>query len=228
MTKSVVIIGASGRLGKQLVTVGAKHASKPAIHAFLRSPEKLTDEEKSLCASVQQGDGLKKEDVSRILTETKADVVVISLGVVGDLKPQTLREDNAKVMMSLVKPGAPFENVRVICISSIGAGGTKIKMGLGMGMLVTNFIKHPLKDHDHQEEVFLSEFGEKKDERLVIVRPTGLGDGKPTGNIVTFDPDKKPPTARIDRADVAKFVFEHIANKYDTFGGIFNVTTGRN
>ena len=228
MAPNVLVIGGTGRLGIQIVHAAANHHSTPAIHVFARTPSRLPSEVADKCASLQQGDALNESDIANALSATRANVVIMAIGIPDDLKKSTIREESARVLMQLVKPGAQFDHVRVICVSSVGAGGTKIDLGFGMGSALAWILRHIMQDHTNQERVFLSEFGEQGKKRLLIVRPCSLIDGKPTGKVMTFDAMKKTPVLKVDRADVAQYVVEQTVNDYCNFGTAVNITTSKN
>lgn len=220
--KSILVIGATGRLGKCLIQAGVSHKSKPLMHAFARSPEKVTDEIKSQCASVVQGDATEVKDIERALEETKADYIVISLAVT-HLKQQDVREKNANAIAEVIAKGTKFEHVKVVIISSVGAANTKIDVGFGWGTFVTFLLKNALADHTKQEEA-LMKLNSDDCQRVMVVRPTGLTDEKANGNIQMFEDNKRAPESKIDRGDVAMFVVEEICKDSEHFGMAINIT----
>lgn len=114
--------------------------------------------------------------------------------------------------MDVIQPGEQFSHVKVVVVSSTGAGGTKIEIGFGVGVLVRYMLRHVLSDHDKQEHEFKTRMGSQKD-RLLIVRPTALTDGKENGDIAEFLATERAPTARVDRADVATWILDAVCNE---------------
>lgn len=221
MTKSVLIIGASGRLGQSLIRAFSTHVPSPAIHAFLRTPSKLPPTERALCATLQPGDALLATDLLNALQRTKPDTIVISIGVPDSTAPSTLRGGSAKALAQALGEGG-FSDARVVCISSIGAGGSAVKLGFGIGALVRWRLRYLLADHDVQEGVLRALGGS----RVLVVRPTGLVDGKRKGSVVAFEDEERCPSVSIGRDQVAEFVVGKVcAGAEAEFGGCVNVAS---
>lgn len=127
--------------------------------------------------------------------------------------------------MAVIRPGSKFQDVRVVCVSSIGAGGSNIIVGFGIGSLIKFHLRKILRDHDLQEETFIDGMNVQKASRLLIVRPTALSDGKPGARIVTFGDQEKVPTLNIDRDDVAKYIADNVCGREDMFGKVVNIAT---
>lgn len=197
------------------------------MHAFVRNPEKLSDETKDKCASVVVGDATNSEDVLRALQETGATTVIVSIGA-GDSTGKTdIREKTAQVVMDVVKPGSEYEHVKVVVMSSQGAGGSKIKAGFGIGMMISFHLRHVLADHNAQEAAFKTGMGDQASSRLLIVRPTSLSVNKAKGvdTVVVFGDEEKLPSVHIDRADVVAWVLTRLCADDGKFGGEFNLTS---
>ena len=58
----------------------------------------------------------------------------------------------------------------------------------------------------------------------MVIRQTGLSDGKANGKMQMFMDNQKAPESRIDREDVAKFVIEEICKDSEHFGTAVNIT----
>lgn len=220
---SILVIGGSGRLGLQIIRNAATRKPAPLIHVLARTPSNIRPEDAQKCASVQQGDALNREDVERALTHTSANAVIMTIGVVESTAETDLRHKTAEVLADLVKPGAKFDHVKVVVVSSLGAGGTKIQIGFGIGIFVTHILRHILKDHDLQEETFQNALQDEHRNRLLIVRPTRLLDDKATGSVQTFE--GKCPNGKVDRADVAKWILDQFYADNPPFGTCVNVTS---
>ena len=207
---SFLQIGATGETGLAISRKLASHESNPSVHAMVRDPTKLSDGDRKNFTSIVRGDALSAADIERALVETDADWLVISVGNGSNTKKQTTREDNAKAVVSVLsKP--QFQTVRVMVMSSHGAGPTKVIFGFGIGMLITYFLKNVFVDHTNQEQVFLNSNSVK--DRAVFVRPTELTNDKPTGNIQEFGNVEKVPSIHTDRADVAQWIVNEIYRK---------------
>mmetsp|Transcript_26901 Transcript_26901/g.75617 ORF Transcript_26901/g.75617 Transcript_26901/m.75617 type:complete len:332 (-) Transcript_26901:190-1185(-) len=218
---NILMIGATGRMGVELIDAISTHTAanhsndvnNVNIHAFCRSPQKLQPSTKDKCASVIKGDARSPSDLRHAIQQSKADLVLVAVGNGDDVSKSDIREANAKALVAALNSDNNDNNhdddnnhdmskVRVFVVSSNGAGPTKIKVGFGIGMMIQYHLRHVMKDHTRQENVFLTQM---KD-RVGFVRPTALTDGKPTGATKTFGDHDKPPTIQTDRSDLAKWV----------------------
>lgn len=127
--------------------------------------------------------------------------------------------------MDIIRPDSEFAHVKVVVVSSMGAGGTKIDIGFGMGAMLAFILRHVMCDHDKQESEFKSRMGGDA-ARLLIVRPTGLVDGHEIGNVALFDCKQRAPSARVDRADVARWIVNDICGEDNSFGKEICLTAG--
>lgn len=218
----VLLIGATGRLGLQIIRAASSPITELSIHAFCRTPSKLPAGDASACASVVQGDARSSSDVRRALQSTKATIVIMSIGEGDSTAPTNLRAATAKALMDVIEPGQDMDHVKVVVVSSTGAGGTKIDIGYGIGMLLTWQLRHGMKDHTEQEEEFQRRIGDAQ--RLLILRPTGLTDGKANGMTTTFPKNTRVPCAQIDRKDLAQFIVAEIGKGAKAFGKETHVT----
>lgn len=223
MAPVVLVFGASGQTGLHVIRSCGKHSEKPAVHAFVRSPEKLSKSDRCLCSSIQVGDARNAEDVSAALRATKADVVVLAIGGSSlQREANNVREEAGRALMEVLRSDE-FSDVRVIAVSSIGAGDTTIRIGFGMGYLLSRQLRYALEDHSRQEELLKKGFADLgRDQHLLIVRPTGLTQDKPCGKTFTSESDQLP-TSMIDRADLAEWIVCRACDK-SQFGKCINIT----
>jgi hypothetical protein len=218
--KAVLIIGASGRTGVNLVQQFSKNQqtseSKPKLFAFCRSPSKLDSETKANCDGVIQGNARDPKDLKHALRVSKANLVVVSVGNSDNIKKTDIRTASAKALVRVLEQ-PEFHGVHVLVVSSTGAGGNRIIVGFGIGRMIEFHLRHILKDHDGQEAAFLASDDVKG--RTMIVRPTALAENKPTGNVAFFGDLEKPPTIETDRKDLTEWlVKEAIYGSSGAFG----------
>ena len=221
--QSILILGATGGTGLECIRQLAKHPSKPRIHSFCRNPSKLEESTKALCDSVIQGDARESKDLQQALEQTAANVVIVSIGTGPSPVKTDVRTASAQALATVMKlPN--FEHVRAVVVSSIGAGTSRIIVGMGMGQLLSFYLRHALKDHTGQEAAF-----DSLHDRTTVVRATGLTDGAPTGQkLVEFGDTEKSPTAKTDRADLAAWIVQEICDGTKPVGGrIVNVTSAK-
>lgn len=223
---SLLIIGASGRLGVELIRAASASPHAPPVHAFLRTPSKLSASDTSLCASVVRGDARSPADLDRALRTTHASVVILSVGVPNSAAPTDLREMSAKALLDTLREQELFQHVNIVVVSSVGAGESKLDFGWGVGSLMAWFIRHVLKDHDNREKLFdewVKGSGEGNRKRVWIVRPTTLTLGKSKGGVVTYR-NGRAPSWWIDRKDLAVWIVEQVCADGAPFGTAVNVT----
>lgn len=158
---------------------------------------------------VLQGDATNEFDLQNALTESKADLVMVSVGNGDNLSKTDIRTSSAKALTNvLTKPG--FKHVKVLVISSNGAGESRIKVGFGIGRLIEFQLRHILKDHDGQEAAF---FASEMKGRTMILRPTALVEGENGGTIALFGDQDKPSSHRTDRQDLAEWAVNQIVTE---------------
>ncbi|KAI0558610.1 NAD(P)H-binding [Gracilaria domingensis] len=221
MTISILVIGASGRTGRRVIEAATNQQNPPQVHAFARNPASIPPEVAQKCASVQRGDALDSDDVYDALNATKATHIVISIGVPNSTSPSTLRGDTANaITQAMRRYNSP---VKTVIVSALGASGTKIQYGFGVGMVIYFILRHLLKDHDRQEAIF-ADFYKERPNDLLIVRPTGLTEGKDGAKLHMFDGQQKTPTLWVDRLDVATWIVNQICVEGDQFGKAVNIT----
>ena len=224
---SILVIGATGRTGKEIMKELSKHPADPRVHAFCRNPDKLNEGNNShrTYHSVIKGNARDPNDLSDTLTKTKANIVIVAVGNGDSVKKSDIRTVSAQALCLVLQENPEFDHVHVVVVSSTGAGGSKIKIGLGMGKFIEHHLRHVLHDHNGQEAAF-----EGIKDRTLIVRPTALTDEKPSSRIIEFGDKAKSPTIHTDRTDVARYL---VATIYSQQNGLFggesvNITGSRN
>lgn len=208
--KSVLIIGATGALGLQLLRHIAKEPSVQEVHVMARNPDKLQTSDRTLVTSVQKGDARNAKDVEHALRTTEANYVILATGNGNDTSKSDTREATGRALATVLAKN-DFTHVQAIIMSSHGAAETKVIVGFGIGKLVEFHLRHVFRDHTEQEAQF-----DELQKRTLVVRPTSLTDDKPINDldaIVEFDGQKKSPTINVDRSDIAAWVTREIATK---------------
>merc|ERR1712013_918574 len=213
---SVLVIGATGGMGIQVLHQLSQNDSKPMIHALVRDPNKIAANEKPLFKTIIKGNAREANDIKRAIDDSQADTIVIAVGNGNNLskKGNDIRSANAKAVVSVLSQHPQYEHIHLVVVSSNGAGPTKIKVGMGIGKAIAFHLRHVLRDHTRQEEAL-----QPLTNRTTILRPTALTD-KPSKGIKPFyfGDDEKPPTINISRADVAAVVAEEVCQSRNTRG----------
>mmetsp|Transcript_39035 Transcript_39035/g.79909 ORF Transcript_39035/g.79909 Transcript_39035/m.79909 type:complete len:227 (+) Transcript_39035:245-925(+) len=218
---SVLILGATGRTGLEILYQLSKHNSKPDIHAFVRDTTKLSPSDRALFKSIVKGDARSSYDIKQAIDETNASVVVIAVGNGDNVAKSDIRTTNAHAVVAVLDQ-PQYSHIHAVVISSNGAGPTKIKVGLGIGTMIAYHLRHVLRDHTGQEAALVPIM-----DRTVLLRPTALTDKEPTGKPVYFGDKDKPPTINISRTDVAAVVAVEICDGTSDGGKIINLTNAK-
>lgn len=196
MKQKIVIFGATGGTGKELVKQALKE--NYGVTAFVRSVQKLDISNPNL--QVIQGDVLQYNDVLKAVENQ--DIVFCNLGMPSSDK-STLRADGtANIVNAMEEKGVQ----RFICQSSLGFGDSNEVLPWHMKNLIVPFIlKDAFKDHELQESAI-----ENSKLNWTIVRPGNMTNGKMTKNYKHgFKPTEKIKL-KVSRADVAHFMLNQI------------------
>ena len=224
---NVLVVGANGRMGVALIRMAETLPSHPKIHAFLRTPTKLPDDCVNKCASIISGDGTNTDDIIAALESSKAEYVVLVAGK--SIEQTDVRERCAQALMHAISKDGPYAHVKVVAISTWGAGGTKIQVGLGVGAAVSWMIRHALKDHNNQEDVMWGALGDDvaQKKRLMVIHSNRLKDGEATEKKAKTFETGKAPSKYIHREDLATWVLEEICGQSEWFGKATCITGGK-
>jgi uncharacterized protein YbjT (DUF2867 family) len=195
----VLIVGATGGTGRQLVTQALERGY--AVTALVRDPSRLQVDHPQL--TVIQGDVLDGDSVVAAMRGQEA--VLSALGHRRYFSPtRILSEGTRNILRAMESHGVP----RLVCETSLGIGDSAGRMGLYYTFFVIPVIL-PLYfwDKARQERLIAASNVE-----WVIVRPGVLtnGDkrgrsrhGRHVGNFLW--------TVRVSRADVADFMLNQLA-----------------
>jgi len=198
MEKRIIIFGATGGTGKELIKQALVNGNK--VTAFARTPEKLELSYKNL--KTIKGDVLKYDDVFNAVD--KQDVVFCNLGMPASDKSTLRKDGTTNIVKAMNEKGIK----RFICQTSLGFGDSKAVLPWHMKYLIVPFIlKNAFKDHELQESVIVN-----SDLDWTIVRPGNMTNGKLTKIYKHgFEPNEKIKL-KVSRADVAHFMLSQIEN----------------
>lgn len=198
MKKKIIVFGATGATGKELVNQALENNFE--VTAFVRTPSKMKIQNPNL--KVIKGDVLNFEQVASAIENQ--DIVFCNLGMPASDK-STLRADGTSNIVKAMKE----KNVnRFICQTSLGFGDSKEVLPWHMKYIIVPFIlKNAFKDHALQEKVV-----EESGLEWTIVRPGNMTNGKLTGDYKHgFEPTEKIKL-KISRNDVSHFMLNQINN----------------
>jgi putative NADH-flavin reductase len=199
LPKRVLIIGATGGTGSQLVQQALERSY--TVTALVRNPSKLQSNHPQL--NVVQGNVLDEGDVSKAMTGQ--DAVLCALGHKQFFRPTLiLSEGTQNILLAMEAQSV----TRLVCETSLGIGDSAFRMGLYYTFFVIPVIlPFYYWDKTRQERLIA-----RSSVDWVIVRPGVLTDGDKRGHprhgrhIGSF-----LWTVRISRADVAGFMLDQLA-----------------
>lgn len=224
---TILVVGATGRSGQAIIRSAAASSHRPVVYGFARSPEKMAEEDRKMCKAMIRGDARSPDELAQAIEETDADFVIMCVGIPDSLKPSDIREATAIALVAALKQSDRMRRIRVAIISALGAGGSKIRLGFGIGSVIQFILRNGLRDHDMQEATLQSSFSDENglENRLLIVRPTGFIDTAPQKHSVYILKDRERcPTYSIHRDDMAEWLIERICGDQASFGGIVAIT----
>lgn len=223
-TRSLLVIGATGRIGQAVVTAAVAHTPPLPVHVFARTPSKLPTSLAELCASTIQGDARDTAVVADALSSSGATDVALCTGIPG-LEPTDLRGATGQALASAIKKQRDEEGkrTRVVVVSALGAGGSVVRFGWGIGSLIMWGLRFQLRDHDVQEHA-LQEAFQDWTEGLLIVRPTQLTDGNRKGGVCVMGEGGNESAWRVDRADLAEWIVAQVCGEGEYFGKTPGIT----
>jgi len=199
MNKRIIVFGATGGTGKEVVNQGLKNGHK--VTAFVRKPEKLKITDKNL--TIVKGDVLNPQDVTSAINNQ--DVVFCNLGRPASDKSTLRTKGTANIINAMYANNVS----RLICQTSLGYGDSTAVLPWHMKYLIVPFIlKNAFKDHASQEAKI-----EASQLDWTIVRPGNMTNGIKTGNYKHGFPPTEKIKLKVSRADVAEFMLKQMDNK---------------
>jgi putative NADH-flavin reductase len=196
----VLIVGATGTIGRELVTQGVEIGH--TVTAFARDPSKLEIKHANL--EIIEGDVMDSALVDRTVAGHEAVLVALGAGSKGQVRSTGTRNVIQAMQRNAVR--------RLVCLSTLGVGDSRTHLNffwkyIMFGML----LREAFADHVSQEEHVI-----RSGLDWTIVRPAAFTDGERTGNFRHgFPATAKALKLRISRADVADFVLTQLAdNRY--------------
>jgi putative NADH-flavin reductase len=199
----VLIVGATGGTGRQLVTQALERGY--LVTALVRDPSRLQVDHRHL--TIIQGDVLDERCVEDAMRGQEA--VLSALGHKRYFYPtRILSEGTRNILRAMEAHGVP----RLVCETSLGIGDSAGRLGLYYTLIVIPLIlPFYFWDKTRQERLIAGSHVE-----WVIVRPGVLTNGNKRGSLRRGDGvGSLFLTARISRADVAEFMLDQlVSNAY--------------
>ena len=196
----LLVFGASGRTGQQLVLQALQH--NHIVTAFARHKEKITFKHANL--TVVGGNVAIKPVVEAVVPGH--DAVVSTLGVGKPLAHDQKVIDGIQHIVSAMEVNGTY---RFIYQSFIGVRESRPAVGFLLRYFAPIPLRHEIADHELKEAII---FGSNLN--WTIVRPPKLTDARPKGVFQTGENIKTlSPLPTMSRADVAAFILNEISAK---------------
>ncbi len=201
MTMNILIIGATGGTGRELVAQAL--AQGHSVTAFARNPAKIRLTHERLV--VTRGDVLDYATVEQAVKGK--DAVLCALGHKRWFVPMKILSEGTR---NILRAMEEYSVRRFVCETSLGVGDSAGRLGLYYTLFVIPVIVFfYFRDKGRQEQLI-----RKSNLDWTIVRPGQLTNGKRRG---TYRHGEKIggyiTTVRISRADVADFMLKQITDE---------------
>ncbi|KAG5416851.1 hypothetical protein I9W82_005581 [Candida metapsilosis] len=210
--KNLIVFGAHGKVGQNLVKVIAKSSVKAT--AVVRGDEqantikKISSESSNITSTKLD---LADASVSDLAAAIKGhDAVVLTVGSGGKGLLQVDLDGVVKAFEATVEANVR----RLVLVSAIFAEHREV--GIQSGLRDYYIAKH------YADRILIDEFGKKLD--YTIIKPTNLTDESPTGKIKLIK-TLTEDLGSIPRADVAQVLFD-VLNFQETFGKSYDIASG--
>jgi putative NADH-flavin reductase len=196
MEKRIVIFGATGGTGKELVKQALQKHYK--VTAFVRNSKKTIVSDQNV--ERIQGDIFNYTDVHNAID--KQDTVLCALGASPSDKSKLRTNGTANIIKAMTAKGAR----RLLCISALGVGDSNNILPWYYKKIIIPFLlKNVYEDHEAQEiEISKSSLD------WTIIRPSALTNAQKTENYEHGFLAPGKLKFKISRSDVAHFILNQI------------------
>lgn len=195
MTETVVIFGATGGTGRQLIEQAL--AAGYRVRAFARNPASISNTHEHL--DVVKGDVFDPATIDPALD--RADAVLCALGALPWGSPPVCSVGTRNIIESMRRHGVR----RLVCETAFGLGTTWTELPL-FGRIFARFIIRKYLDDKIVQENLIRD----SDLAWVIVRPTRLTNGPLTRQYRSGTNLSFTRSPKISRANVAAFMIEQL------------------
>ncbi|KAF3043790.1 hypothetical protein E8E12_010306 [Didymella heteroderae] len=203
----VLLIGGSGRTGKLVIEELLQRNHK--VFALIRNPEAMENEvNKGLETTV--GTPMKIQDVRKVFTHSKPDVVIVTLSAprasdspfASVVAPPRFMADSTANVVTVMKE---FNTPKIVIMQAFGVGESWVNMHCVMQLLMkkSNMI-YQYNDHN-----LVAKETKASGENYVFVRPSRLVEGEAKEIKEYLEHGRGVPVlAAITRKSVAKFLVD--------------------
>ena len=208
--KTIAVFGSTGGVGLEAIYQSLGRGD--TVRALARTPANVivppgsggvSKEGRPLTSpalTVVQGDVTRYEDVAKVM-HGGVDCVVVALGGRTTEVGTTMLTDGTRNIIKAMKEVG--RTCKVSVVTSIGAGESYDQAPFLFKVVMWTALKDAFVDKNKQESLFLDPGAPGNDLDFVIVRPGGLTNSAPSGQIKILP--RTEQAGSIARADVAAF-----------------------
>lgn len=217
---AVLVFGASGGTGSEAAFQAVKRGEE--VVAFVRDESRLlvpagSGGESSAGSpfrddrmTVVTGSVTSEKDVERAFATKDISGVVVALGgKTSDVGKTMLTDGTRNIIKEMKKKGVK----RIAVVTSIGAGDSEQQAPFAFKILMNTVMRGIFADKNNQEALFTDPSGIGADLEWCIVRPGGLTDSPPNGEINIIEGQ----AGSITRGDVASFCLDAVSDADFTY-----------
>jgi putative NADH-flavin reductase len=207
----ILILGATGRTGKHLVTSALQKGYE--VTCLVRSPEKVA-QAKGL--TILKGDPINIQDLELAMKDCDAVFSALNISRTSDFPWAKLRTPKtylSDVMANVITVAKKFSVNRVVICSAWGVLETRKDIPFWFRWTIDfSNISVAYKDHERQEKLL-----ETSNLNWTIVRPVGLINTQHLQSVKETFQNRPKPSLLIGRSSVANYMIESIENE-ELFG----------
>ena len=208
----ILILGATGRTGKQLVPLPLSKGY--SLRCLVRYPEKIRQVDDRL--EVLQGDPIHVEQLSMAMQGVDVVISLLNISRKNDFPWSPLRTPThylSEVMANVLAVCKEQAVNRLVVCSAWGVADTQADIpGWFRWMIKNSNIGVAYEDHERQEQLIKA-----TDLDWTIVRPVGLTNSGRTQKVITSYSNTPQPKLTISRKSVAAFMLDAV-NQPDLVG----------
>jgi putative NADH-flavin reductase len=203
----ILILGSTGRLGKQLVNEALKRGHD--IYVLVRDEKKVLLHIGNI--TVFKGLPTDKAILEKSMKECDVLLSALNISRTSDFPFAPLRTPKdflSKTAANIIEL-MPKTNVKhAIIVTAHGVNETKKDIPFWFRWIINNTnLKYPYQDHEKQEHLF-----SHSKVSWTIIRPVGLTNAMQSKAIMISQNNIPKPTLTISRLDTAKFMLDEVEN----------------
>ena len=201
----ILLLGATGRTGKQVIEEAIKRGHK--IFAIARDPGKLKDYD----IEITQGTPYDYETVEKAITGCEAVINTLNISRKSDNPWAPLRAPKDMISKSVFNAIKAMETIgikRFVALSTIGAGRSwNTTPGILKLIVSVSNLKFAFQDHGKQEKIL-----ENSSMNYTICRAPMLSNKLNNTDAIASQEGEKPASKVLSRNSAAKFFLKIIEN----------------